>query len=323
MQNSRQSLTDLAIKVIEKEAAAVLKLTNFIDRTFSEAVEFIYHHADRVVVTGVGKSAIIATKIAATFNSTGTPALFMHAADALHGDLGMIQPLDVVICLSKSGDTAEIKALVPLIKTMGNKLIAIVSNPDSYLVRQADYALMATVDAEACPNNLAPTSSTTAQLVMGDALAVCLLQRRGFNERDFARVHPGGALGKKLYTRVSDIFDPSRTPAVYENDTIQKAIFTISASRLGATAVVNQSGTLCGIITDGDIRRMVEKGGSFELLLSKDLMNRNPKTIDINEMAIAAYRMMEEKRITQLIVVKEGAYVGMIHVHDIMREGIL
>ena len=313
----------LAIKVIEKEADAVIKLKDSIDKTLLDVVDFIYHHADRVVVTGIGKSAIIATKIVATFNSTGTPALFMHAADAIHGDLGMIQPSDVVLCLSKSGNTAEIKVLVPLIKTMGNKLIAIVSDPDSYLAQQADFLLFATVDAEACPNNLAPTSSTTTQLVMGDVLAVCLLQRRGFSEQDFARVHPGGALGKKLYTRVSDIIDPSRAPAVQEGDTIQKAIFTISANRLGATAVVDKGGNLCGIITDGDIRRMVERNGSFESLYACDLMNREPKCINIDEMAINAFRLMEEKRITQLIVLKEGVYMGMIHIHDIMREGIV
>jgi arabinose-5-phosphate isomerase len=323
MQKTVPDLKEIAIKVIEKEAAAVLKIKGFIDQTLPKVVDYIYLHADRVVVTGIGKSAIIATKIAATFNSTGTPALFMHAADAIHGDLGMIQPSDVVICLSKSGDTAEIKVLVPLIKTMGNKLIAIVSNPDSYLARQADWCLLTTVDAEACPNNLAPTSSTTTQLVMGDVLAVCLLQRRGFSEKDFARVHPGGALGKKLYTRVSDIFDPTRAPSVNENDTIQKTIFTISAHRLGATAVLDHSGKLCGIITDGDIRRMVERGGSFELLCAKDLMNNSPKTIDINEMAINAFRLMEEKKITQLVVLKEGGYTGMVHIHDIMREGIV
>jgi len=323
MQNFVCDIKYIAIKVIEKEATAVFKLKEFIDKTFVEIVEHIYQYADRVVVTGIGKSAIIATKMVATFNSTGTPALFMHAADAIHGDLGMIQPSDVVICLSKSGDTAEVKVLVPLIKTMGNKIIAIVSNPDSYLARQADYTLLATVDAEACPNNLAPTTSTTTQLVMGDALAVCLLQRRGFSERDFARVHPGGALGKKLYTRVNDIIDPTRAPSVHKDDTIQKAIFTISANRLGATAVVDSGGALCGIITDGDIRRMVEKGGSFAQLHAKDLMNHSPKTIDINEMAINAFRMMEEKRITQLVVLKDGNYIGMIHIHDIMREGIV
>ena len=323
MQNYVPDLTQLAIKVIEKEANAVLKLKEFIGKNLLNIVDLIYHHADRVVVTGIGKSAIIATKIVATFNSTGTPALFMHAADAIHGDLGMIQPSDVVLCLSKSGDTAEIKVLVPLIKTMGNKLIAIVSNPDSYLARQADYLLLASVDAEACPNNLAPTTSTTTQLVMGDVLAVCLLQRRGFSEQDFARVHPGGALGKKLYTRVSDIIDPSRAPAVREDDTIQKAIFTISANRLGATAVVDTTGILRGIITDGDIRRMVERGGSFELLRARDLMNRTPKSIDIDEMAVNAFRLMEEKSITQLVVLKEGNYVGMIHIHDIMREGVV
>jgi len=323
MQKSSPDLLQLAIKVIEKEATAVDKLKDFIDQTLLDVVEFIYHHADRVVVTGIGKSALVATKIVATFNSTGTPALFMHAADAIHGDLGMIKPSDVVICLSKSGDTPEIKVLVPLIQTMGNKLIAIVSNPNSYLARQADFLLRATVEAEACPNNLAPTTSTTTQMVMGDVLAVCLLQRRGFSEQDFARVHPGGALGKKLYTRVSDLIDLSRTPAVREDDTIQKTIFTISANRLGATAVVDKGGRLCGIITDGDVRRMVERNVPVELLCARDLMNKDPKTIDINEMAVNAYRMMEEKGITQLVVLKGDMYVGMVHIHDIMREGIV
>ena len=323
MQTTPSDTLRLALKVIENEASAVSKLIEFIDQTLDNVVDLISQIDGRVVVTGIGKSAIIATKMVATFNSTGTPALFMHAADAIHGDLGMIQPSDVVICLSKSGDTAEIKVLVPLIKKMGNKLIAIVSKSDSYLAHQADYCLLATVEGEACPNNLAPTSSTTTQLVMGDVLAVCLLHKRGFNAEDFARVHPGGALGKKLYTRVSDIIDPTRIPAVQYHDLMQKAIFTISANRLGATAVVDNAGTLCGIITDGDVRRMVEKGGSFAQLRAQDLMNRDPKTIDIDEMAINAFRLMEEKSITQLIVLKEDKYVGMIHIHDIMREGIV
>ncbi|MCL1973969.1 MAG: KpsF/GutQ family sugar-phosphate isomerase [Bacteroidetes bacterium] len=316
-------IKELAIQVIEKESAAVLKLKDFIDQNLVDVVDLMYHNSGRVVVTGIGKSAIIATKMVATFNSTGTPALFMHAADAIHGDLGMIQPSDIVICLSKSGDTPEIKVLVPLIKTMGNKLVAIVSNPDSYLARQADYRLLATVDGEACPHNLAPTSSTTTQLVMGDVLAVCLLQKRGFKADDFARVHPGGALGKKLYIRVSDLFDSSRAPSVNYQESLQKTIFTISSNRLGATAVLDDNGALCGVITDGDIRRMVERGGSFGALRAKELMNKDPKTIDINEMAINAFRLMEEKKITQLIVLKEGDYVGMIHIHDIMREGIV
>ena len=316
-------IRELAIKVVDTEANAVRKLIEFIDKTFVDTVDMIYKNAGRVVVTGVGKSAIIATKWVATFNSTGTPALFMHAADAIHGDLGMIQPSDVVICLSKSGDTAEIKVLVPLIKKMGNTLVAIVSNSDSYLARHADYKILATVDAEACPNNLAPTSSTTTQLVMGDALAICLLQRRGFSAQDFAKVHPGGALGKKLYTRVSDILDPLRRPAVQDDDTLQQAILVISANRLGATAVLNAQQELCGIITDGDIRRMVERGGSFDSIKARDLMSPQPKTIDCTEMAITAFRMMEEKSISQLLVLQEGRYVGMIHIHDIMREGII
>ena len=323
MQDSTQDIKALAIKVIDTEAQAVNKLKKFIDESFVQTVDIIYKNAGRVVVTGVGKSAIIATKWVATFNSTGTPALFMHAADAIHGDLGMIQPSDVVICLSKSGDTAEIKVLVPLIKKMGNTLVAIVSNPDSYLARHADYRILATVDAEACPNNLAPTSSTTTQLVMGDALAICLLQRRGFNAQDFAKVHPGGALGKKLYTRVSDVLDSQRRPAVQDNDTLRQSILVISANRLGATAVLNAQQQLCGIITDGDIRRMLERGGSFDSLLACDLMNTQPKTIDCNEMAITAFRMMEEKSVSQLVVLQEGQYVGMIHIHDIMREGII
>ncbi len=322
---SSNNIQQIAIKTIEAEAKEIKKMASYIDAGFEQAVELIYNNSNkgRVIVTGIGKSAIIAEKIVATLNSTGTPAIFMHAADAIHGDLGIIQTNDIVICLSKSGNTAEIKVLVPLIRNLGNKLIAVVSNMDSYLAKHADYVLRATVDEEACPNNLAPTSSTTAQLVMGDALAVCLLNLRGFTAQDFARVHPGGALGKKLYMRVEDLIDRNRRPQVKAEETIQHAIITISSNRLGATAVVDDKGTILGIITDGDVRRMLEKGQKIDELTAQDIMTRNPKIIEAAEMAIQAFSLMEKNKITQLLVADNGQYVGMVHLHDILREGIV
>jgi arabinose-5-phosphate isomerase len=294
-----------------------------LDESFSETVRLIYESRGRVVVSGIGKSAIIATKIVATLNSTGTPAIFMHAADAIHGDLGIIQPDDVVLCLSKSGNTSEIKMLAPLIRNMGNKLVAMVSQLDSYLARHADYVLHVVVDKEACPNNLAPTTSTTAQLVMGDALAICLLKMRGFTAQDFARVHPGGSLGKKLYLHVSDLIDAARKPQVSIHDTIPQSIVVISANRLGATAVMDDDGRLAGIITDGDVRRMLGKWQQFDKLTAGDIMTKNPKTIEADEMAIKAFNLMDENQISQLVVTKDGNYEGMVHVHDILREGIV
>ncbi len=324
MNNTNKNLAQIAIDTINVEAAAVGKLSEFIDGTFVNVVELIFKSRGRVIVSGIGKSAIIAAKIVATLNSTGTPAIFMHAADAIHGDLGIIQPDDVVLCLSKSGNTPEIKMLVPLIRNIGNnKLIAMVANCDSYLAQQSDYVLYTPVEAEACPNNLAPTTSTTVQLVMGDALAVCLLNLRGFSAQDFAKVHPGGALGKKLYLRVSDIVNPALKPLVHTCDSISKSILEISANRLGATVVFDHNEQLVGIITDGDVRRMLGKWKQIDELTAGDIMSAGPKTIDADELAVNAFSMMEKNEVSQLVVLRNGQYEGMIHVHDIMREGIV
>jgi len=317
------NIKQLAIQTIKTEADAIAKLASFIDDDFEKSVSLIYNGKGRVIVTGIGKSAIIASKIVATLNSTGTPAIFMHAADAIHGDLGIIQPDDVIICLSKSGNTPEIKVLIPLIRNLGNTLIAIVSSTNSYLAQKSDLVLKATVDKEACPNNLAPTSSTTAQLVIGDALAVCLLKLRGFSPEDFARVHPGGALGKKLYMRVSDIFSADNVPKVNLDDRIQSIILEMTSKRLGATGVMDANGGLAGIITDGDLRRMLHKNESLENITAKEIMSVNPKTIEKNELAILAFNKMETHKITQLVVTENGKYVGMIHIHDILKEGIV
>lgn len=316
-------IRQIAIKTIEHEADSIKKMASCIDENFTQTVELIYRSRGRVVVSGVGKSAIIAQKIVATFNSTGTPAIFMHAADAIHGDLGIVQPLDVVLCLSKSGNTAEIKAIVPLIRLRKNPLVAIVSDEGSYLAQQADYTLRASVSEEACPYNLAPTSSTTAQLVMGDALAICLMNRRGWTAQDFARMHPGGTLGKRLCLRVADVVDTTRKPQVAPDDTIRKTIITISENRLGATAVVDGTGAVVGIITDGDVRRMIEKSSCFDDLAAQDIMARYPKTIDSDTLASVAIEKMEANEISQLIVMEQGRYTGMVHLHDMLREGII
>ncbi len=321
---TEKDIARLATAVINAEAEAVAKLAGVANENFARVVRLIYESKGRVIVSGVGKSAIIAAKIVATLNSTGTPAIFMHAADAIHGDLGIIQPNDVVLCLSKSGNTPEIKMLVPLIRNIGsNPLIAMVSNATSYLAQKADYVLLTPIDAEACPNNLAPTTSTTVQLVTGDALAVCLLQLRGFSERDFARVHPGGALGKKLYLRVMDVLNPALKPQVKTTATITQTIMVISANRLGATAVMDEQGRLAGIITDGDVRRMLEKWPQVDQLTAGDIMAKNPKTIEAEELAVNAFSLMEKNEISQLIVLKDGQYEGVVHIHDIMREGIV
>ena len=317
------SIKQLAIQTIKTEADAIAKLASYIDEDFEKCVSLIYNAKGRVIVTGIGKSAIIANKIVATLNSTGTPAIFMHAADAIHGDLGIIQPDDIIICLSKSGNTPEIKVLIPLIRNLGNKIIAVVSSTDSYLAQKSDYVLKSTVDKEACPNNLAPTSSTTAQLVIGDALAVCLLKLRGFSPEDFARVHPGGSLGKKLYMRVSDIFSEENAPKVNLDDKIRTVIIEMTSKRLGATAVITSTGEVAGIVTDGDLRRMLHKNESVDNLSAKDIMSVNPKTIDKNELAIHAFNKMESHKITQLIVTDHDKYVGMIHLHDILKEGLV
>ena len=323
MKKSDFEILNLARKVIKEEAESVANLTNYVDESFLEVIDLIFNSKGRLIVTGIGKSAIIGTKIVATMNSTGTPAIFMHAADAIHGDLGIVQPDDVVLCISKSGNTPEIKVLVPLIARMGNKIIAMVSNVDSFLAQHADYIVRATVDKESDPNNLAPTSSTTTPLVMGDALAVCLLQMRGFSQEQFAKYHPGGSLGKRLYLRVSDVMDMNLRPFVGLNENIQNTIINISQNRLGATVVLDGNGDLQGIITDGDVRRMVERGMSGEQFVAKDIMSRNPKQIDINDMAVNAFDIMQKNKITSVVVMKEGRYVGLVHIHDILREGIV
>ena len=319
---TNNEIKQLAIHTIQTEANAVNKLADYIDDNFVDIVNLIHGINGRVIVTGIGKSANIATKIVATLNSTGTPSIFMHAADAIHGDLGIIQHDDVVICISKSGNTSEIKLLIPLIQKMGNKIIALVSDVNSYLGQHADFVLRATVAEEACPNNLAPTSSTTAQLVIGDALAICLLKQRGFSADDFARVHPGGSLGKKLYTRVSDIMSSAK-PKVENTTNVRDIIIEISSNYLGTAAVVDNFGKIAGIITDGDLRRMLQREVDTKTLTAEDIMSLNPKTIDIDELAIKAFTIMEKNKITQLLVTRNNNYAGVIHIHDILREGIV
>jgi len=318
----KNEIQEIAKKVISEESIAINKLQNFINDDFSDAVELIHNCKGRLIITGIGKSAIIATKIVATLNSTGTPSIFMHAADAIHGDLGNVQDNDVVMCISKSGNTPEIKVLIPLVKSLGNKLIANVGNIDSFLAQNSDLVLNSSVEKEACPNNLAPTSSTTAQLVMGDALAVALLQYRGFTDRDFAKYHPGGALGKQLYLRVADLSENNEKPQVDINADIRSIIIEISSKRLGTTAVLD-NGELKGIITDGDIRRMMQKHDNLDGLLAKDIMSANPSNIESSELAAKALKIMKEKNITQLLVVNKSKYEGVIHLHDILKEGIL
>ncbi|MEO9571697.1 MAG: KpsF/GutQ family sugar-phosphate isomerase [Polaribacter sp.] len=316
------SIIKTAKETILIESNAIANLANLIDDSFEDAVKFILNSNGRVIVTGIGKSANIATKIVATLNSTGTPAIFMHAADAIHGDLGNVQKDDVVICISKSGNTPEIKVLVPLIKNYGNKIIAITGNTNSYLGEHADFTLNAFVEKEACPNNLAPTTSTTAQLVLGDALAICLLNLRGFTSKDFAKYHPGGALGKRLYLRVADLVENNEIPKVNVADTIANVIIEISAKRLGVTAVLNNN-DLVGIITDGDIRRMLSKTTEINQFTAKDIMGKNPKTILLDAMAIDALTTMENNSISQMLVVDNNKkYVGVVHLHDLIKEGI-
>ena len=311
-----------AKETILLESAAIANLAKLLDENFEKAVNFILNSNGRVIVTGIGKSANIATKIVATFNSTGTPAIFMHAADAIHGDLGNVQENDVVICISKSGNTPEIKVLVPLIKNYGNKIIAITGNIDSYLGKNADFPLNTFVEKEACPNNLAPTTSTTAQLVMGDALAVCLQDLRGFSKKDFAKYHPGGALGKRLYLRVSDLIKNNQIPKVNALDSIAKVIIEISERRLGVTAVLENE-KIVGIITDGDLRRMLSKTTDINHFTAKDIMGKNPKTVQENAMAIEALEKLESNNITQILVVDaQEKYIGIVHLHDLIKEGI-
>jgi len=304
------------------ESEAIANLAHLLDDDFADAVQLIYNSKGRVIITGIGKSAIIANKIVATLNSTGTPAIFMHAADAIHGDLGLILKDDVVVCISKSGNTPEIKVLVQLINNGPNKMIAITGNKDSFLAQRADHILNAYVEKEACPNNLAPTTSTTAQLVIGDALAVCLLELRGFSSKDFAKYHPGGALGKKLYLRVSDLSSINEKPKVNKDTSVKDIIIEISEKMLGVTAVV-ENNKVIGIITDGDLRRMLSKTDNFSAYTAKDIMSANPKCIDNHAMAVDAMELMETHGISQLLVEENGNYAGVVHLHDLIKEGII
>lgn len=319
---SSEEILEFARKTISIESEAIHQLSNQLNEDFSKLVSNILNLKGRVIVTGIGKSAIIAQKMVATFNSTGTPAIFMHAADAVHGDLGIIQQDDLIICLSKSGNTAEIKVLIPLLKQGGNLLASIVGDTQSYLAQQSDFVLDAFVAEEACPNNLAPTTSTTAQLVLGDALAVALVECRSFSKEDFAKFHPGGALGKRLYLKVSDLSMMNEKPQIGLNANIREVILEITQKRLGVVAIV-ENDVLKGVITDGDLRRMMEKYSSFEHLKAVDIMNSTPKTIDHNEMAVNALQMMKQFNITQLIVLKDNFYQGVVHLHDLLKEGII
>ena len=318
----QEKILSVAGETISTEAKAIANLEQLLDQNFAKAVEAIYDSKGRVIITGIGKSAAIATKIVATLNSTGTPAVFMHAADAIHGDLGTIGKDDVVICISKSGNTPEIKVLVPLIKNFKNTLIGITGSPDSFLGQQADFIINSFVEKEACPNNLAPTTSTTAQLVMGDALAVCLLNLRGFSSKDFARYHPGGALGKKLYLRVSDITAQNQKPVVYPDTPVPQVIIEISEKMLGVAAVL-ENDKIIGIITDGDIRRMLYKSTDISGLTARDIMSSSPKTISQEAMAVDALDVLEENKISQLLAEENGVYSGVVHLHNLIREGIL
>jgi len=317
-----EEILQIVIRTIDNELNAIKNLKSQVNDDFSKAVELIYNSSGRVIITGIGKSAIIANKIVSTLNSTGTPSVFMHAADAIHGDLGAIRKEDIIICISNSGTTPEIKILVPQLKIRGNKLIAFTGNTNSFLADQANYIINTGVKKEACPNNLAPTSSTTAQLVMGDALAVALLECRGFTVDDFAKYHPGGALGKKLYLKVGDLSANNAAPKVDINDDIKTTIIEISSNRLGATAVL-ENNKLAGIVTDGDLRRMLEKNYSFENKHAGDIMTPKPRTIEKNTLVIEALSIMRKKNITQLLVTDGTNYVGVIHLHDILKEGIL
>ncbi len=321
--NIQINIQKIAKDVLLNESNAIKKTANFIDHQFELCVNELLITKGRVVVTGIGKSAIIANKMVATFNSTGTPSLFMHAADAIHGDLGMITSDDIVICLSKSGNTPEIKVLVPLIKRANVKLIALVSNVESYLAKQADFVLNGTIEDEACPNNLAPTTSTTVHLALGDALAVCLLKSRNFSSEDFARFHPGGALGKRLYLTVDDLVVHNEKPIVNMDSALQDVILEISSKRLGCAAVINNDGNLAGIITDGDLRRMLQNGEKMEGKIASDIMSKNPKVMHSGDFAVTALEVMQSNSITQVIVLKDGKVIGFVHLHDLLKEGIV
>ena len=319
---TKENILATAKKTILSESESIKKLVDYLDHQFVEAVETIYKTKGRLVITGIGKSAIIAQKIVASLNSTGTPSLFLHASEAIHGDLGMIQKEDTIICISKSGNSPEIKVLVPFLKEYGQTLIAITGNMTSFLAKSSNLVLDTTIETESCPNNLAPTNSTTAQLVMGDALAVCLMEMRDFKSADFAKYHPGGALGKKLLLRVKDMLENALKPIVAPDSSIKKVIFEISEKRLGVTAVI-ENNKVVGIITDGDIRRMLNDRDSIAGLTAQDIMTKNPKMITTERMVIDAFNIMEDFSITQLVVADEGEFKGILHLHDILKEGIV
>ncbi len=319
----KANIAATALRTIQLEAQSISGLAPFINETFEKAIATIHASKGRLVISGIGKSAIVAQKIVATLNSTGTPALFMHAADAIHGDLGMVQDEDVVLIISKSGESPEIKVLVPLIRNFGNTLIGMVGNRESFLAKESDILLDTTVEQEACPNNLAPTSSTTAQMVMGDVIAVCLMELNGFNGRDFAKYHPGGNLGKRLYLRVGDLSKANEVPQVAINASLKEVIVEITQKRLGLTAVLNQQGQLQGIITDGDLRRMLEKSSSIDQITAADILTANPKTISPETLAVEALDLMRNNDISALLVVEDHRYLGVLHLHDLVREGIV
>jgi len=318
-----KNIRNTAIRVLLNESEAVANLASLLTQDFDACVDHLLQSKGRVVITGVGKSAWIANKLVATLNSTGTPALFMHAADAVHGDLGMVQADDTVLCISKSGNTAEIKVLLPLLKQLGVMVIALVSNTQSYLAEQANFVLDATIAEEACPHNLTPTTSTTAHLALGDALAICLLEARGFSSADFARYHPGGSLGKQLYLKVGDLLVKNQVPVVHEQASVAEVIVEISGKRLGATAVQDAAGNLKGIITDGDLRRMLQKTLHIQDLTASDIMSANPKSIEVDSFATAAFALMKTHNITQLVALDGNKIAGFVHIHDLMKEGIV
>ena len=321
MNPSVSSIRESALRTLRLESEAIANLANFIDGAFEQAVQRIFNGSGRVVVTGIGKSANIANKLVATLNSTGTPAVFMHAADAIHGDLGNVHKQDIVLCISKSGTSPEIKVLVPLVKSMGNLLVGMAGNLEGYLAKHSDLVLNTTVEQEACPNNLAPTTSTAAQLAMGDALAVALMEVRGFSSDDFAKYHPGGALGKRLFVRLEHLLDNETTPQVGPDTPIREVILEISGGRQGAAAVIDGSNVV-GIITDGDVRRMIENHQDFLNLSARDIMGAAPKTLEAEELAVRAFELMERNSISQVLVTRDGTYVGIVHLHDILKEGI-
>ena len=320
---NQKLIKDSALKTIKIENEAINALEKSINESFISSVQLIFESKGRLIISGIGKSAIIAQKIVATLNSTGTAALFMHAAEGIHGDLGMIQKDDIVMLISKSGESPEIKVLIPLIKNFGNKIIALCGNEHSVLAKQADYFLDTTVKQEACPNNLAPTSSTTAQLVLGDAIAVALLNLKGFTANDFAKFHPGGTLGKQLYLRVKSIAEENQKPIVFEDDSIKKVIMEITSKRLGITVVLNENNKIIGVITDGDIRRMLEKYNDLSDIKAKNIMSPNLKTIEENTLAVYALEMLRKNNISQLVVVNKDEYKGIVHIHDLLKEGII